>query len=102
MSSSSKTINVRARRRAAVRQPVAMLGSVATIQGSTSVIIEDLCPNGARLTGRRLPATGQEILLRANDTVVLGRITWANDDARGVAFEEGDIPGPGVAVIARP
>lgn len=81
-------------RRGAVRRHVELLGSIATIHGSSSVIIADLCPNGAKLIGRRLPAPGEEILLRTDDTVVLGRIAWANDDFRGVVFEEGEIHGP--------
>ena len=92
MSCLSKTIDIRPARRTAARRPVAVLGSVATIRGSTSVIIEDLCPEGARLVGHRLPPAGEEILLRANDSIVLGRIAWAKDDARGVAFEEGEMP----------
>ena len=85
-------------RRARVRRQVGVTGSVATIHGSKSVFVEDLCPNGARLLGRHLPDTGEEILLRTSELAVLARIAWASHERRGVSFEEGDRPSAGLCL----
>lgn len=96
MSSSFEPIDGENGRRSAVRRQVQLLGSVGNIHGSSSVLIEDLCSDGARLLGRHLPSTGEEILLRTYDMVVLGRIAWASKDSRGVQFEEGDTIDPSI------
>jgi len=85
-------------RRSAVRRRVGLSGSLVTIDGAKSVIVEDLCPDGARLVGRHLPAPGEEILLRTSELAVLGHITWAEQDSRGVAFEEDDRPSAGLCL----
>jgi hypothetical protein len=85
-------------RRGSVRRQVGTLGTVVTIKGSTSVFVEDLCPEGARLLGRHLPEPGTEVLLRTAELAVLGRISWANDDRRGIVFEEGEKPSAGLCL----
>lgn len=98
MSSFGKRLTAPATRRAAVRRTVALAGSVVTIHGSKSVVVEDLCPDGAKLIGRHLPEAGEEVLLRTNELSMLGRIAWANRDHRGVTFEEGERPSAGVCL----
>lgn len=98
MSGSSKKTKAAASRRARVRRPVGLTGSVVTIHGSKSVFVEDLCPNGARLLGRRLPEPGEEILLRTNELAVLARVAWARNEHRGVSFEEGERPSAGLCL----
>ena len=75
-------------RRQVKRQPVAILGSATTLEGSKSVVVEELCPKGARLVGRDLPEPGRQILLRTGSDAVLARVAWAADDRRGIAFED--------------
>ena len=87
MSSFGKRVDGPGGRRRAVRREVALLGSAVTILGAKSVIVEDMCPDGARLVGRGLPEPGKEILLRTSKMAILGRITWAKKDQRGVTFE---------------
>ena len=87
MTSFGKRVDVPGGRRKIKRRQVAILGSAMTMEGSKSVIVEDLCLKGARLVGRDLPPPGKEILLRTNDNAILGRVAWAEHDRRGVVFE---------------
>jgi hypothetical protein len=87
MSSFGKRVDGPGGRRRATRRQVTLLGSAITLQGSNSVIVEDLCPDGAKLIGRGLPEPGKEILLRTSKLRILGKITWAKKDERGVTFE---------------
>ena len=82
-------------RRGSVRRQVAVPGSIVTLVGSSSVLVEDLSPGGAKLIGRHLPPPGAEVLLRTNELAVLGRVTWAADDRRGLVFEEEERPSAG-------
>ena len=95
MSSFGKRIDGPAGRRRIPRRRIGVLGSAVTIEGSKSVIVEDICPTGARLVGRNLPDAGNEILLRTSDLAVLGRVAWAKDDQRGVIFEDSGAPSAG-------
>lgn len=85
-------------RRAAVRRPVGLIGSINTIHGSNPVLVEDLCAGGAKLLGRHLPRTGEEILLRTDELAVLGRVGWADGDLRGITFHEGEGPSAGTCL----
>ena len=87
MSGFGKRVDVPGGRRRVTRRQVAILGSAMTLEGSQSVIVEDLGPSGAKLVGRHLPPPGKEILLRAGELAILGRVAWANHDHRGVIFE---------------
>jgi len=91
MSSFGKRVDGPGGRRRANRRPVTMLGTAVSMDRSTSVIVEDLAPSGARLIGRGLPPPGKEILLRAGEVDAFGRVMWAEDDCRGVEFE-GPLP----------
>ena len=91
MSCTGKRIDGITDRRASARQPVALLGSAITLDAAKSIIVEDVCPTGAKIVGRLLPTTGKEMLLRTTQSIVLGRIAWAEKDFRGVVFEEGTL-----------
>lgn len=95
MSSFGKRIDGPAGRRRISRRQVGVLGSAVTINGAKSVIVEDICPIGAKLVGRNLPDAGNEILLRTSELAVLGRIAWAKDDERGIIFEDSGAPSAG-------
>jgi hypothetical protein len=95
MSVFGKRMSAPRTRRSNVRRTVGLAGSVVALDGAKSVLVEDLCPNGARLLGRHLPGPGEQVLLRTSELAVLGRISWANGDFRGVVFEEGDRPSAG-------
>ena len=87
MASFGKRVDVPGGRRRVKRQPVAILGSATTLEGSKSVVVEDLGPKGARLLGRRLPEPGKEVLLKTGEGDRFGRIAWAGNDRCGVVFE---------------
>jgi len=91
MSSFGKRVDGPGGRRRTNRRLVTMLGTAMSIEGSKSVIVEDLAPSGAKLVGRGLPPAGKEILLRAGEVEAFGRVMWAEDDCRGIEFE-GDLP----------
>jgi hypothetical protein len=95
VSSFGKRIDGPYGRRGSVRRPVAVPGSIATIDGSKAVLVQDLSPGGAKLIGRHLPAPGEEVLLRTSELAVLGRVTWAVEDRRGLVFEDGERPSAG-------
>lgn len=87
MSTFGKRVDGPGGRRRSNRNSVRLLGSATTLQGSRSVLVEDLCPTGAKLTGRGLPQTGKEVLVRAGDLRAFGRVAWAESDQCGVMFE---------------
>lgn len=97
MSSTSRTSRIQSRR-SARRSRVALEGSLVTLDGARSTLLEDLCPGGARLIGRRLPRPGHEVVVRTSDFAVLGHIVWARGDYRGVAFDDETGPGPGLCL----
>ena len=67
------------------RKQVSLVGTAVSLEGSTSVLVEDLSSTGVRLLGRRLPAPGQEMVVRTLDRGPLfGRVTWARHDRRGI------------------
>jgi hypothetical protein len=84
----SKGIDGPTGRRRSARRQICVLGSAVTLHGSKSVLVEDICPDGAKLVGRSLPAAGEEMLLRTNELAILARVAWAKDDERGIVFEE--------------
>lgn len=92
MSGFGKRIDGPTGRRRTARRAVSLLGSAVTLHGSRSVIVEDLCPKGARLVGRDLPEPGEEMLLRTSELAVLGQVAWARNDERGIIFVEQDAP----------
>ena len=73
-------------RRRIRRKPVSIPGSASSMDGSSCIIIEDLCLTGARVLGRDLPVEGSEILVRSGDRAVLGRVAWAREDRRGIVL----------------
>jgi hypothetical protein len=86
MASFGKRIDGPGGRRRIKRKPVSIHGSALSMSGSSCIIIEDMCLTGARVLGRDLPAEGAEILVRSGERAILGRVAWANDDRRGIAF----------------
>lgn len=86
MASFGKRVDGPGGRRRIKRKRVSIPGSASSIDGSSCIIIEDMCLTGARLLGRDLPAEGTEVLVRSGDRAVLGRVAWAREDRRGIVF----------------
>ena len=88
MSSFGSRVDGPADRRRAPREQVSVAGTVVSLQGSTSVLVEDLSSNGVKLLGRRLPQPGQEVVVRTGEVALFGRVTWARHDHRGVSLTQ--------------
>lgn len=86
MASFGKRVDGPGGRRRIRRKPVSIPGSASSMDGSSCIIIEDLCLTGAKVLGRDLPVEGSEILVRSGDRAVLGRVAWAREDRRGIVF----------------
>lgn len=76
-------------RRRIRRRKVSIPGTAVSLDGTRSVLIEDLTLAGARLLGRRLPEVGSEVELRVGDRSLFGEIAWAGAERRGVRFDFG-------------
>ena len=74
-------------RRRIRRKWVSIQGSASGLDGSSCVLIEDLCLSGARVRGPDLPSEGKEILLRSGNRAILGKVVWARSDRRGIVFK---------------
>ena len=86
MASFGKRVDGPGGRRRIKRRAVSITGSASSLEGSRSIIIENLCLSGARVLGRNLPLEGTEILLRSGGRAILGRVAWAREDRRGIVF----------------
>ena len=87
MSSIDKPIGIAGDRRLNERRPIFMVGSAVSFQGSKSIIVEDLSPDGARVRGRDLPAVGKQVLIWMEGLDVLGCVAWSKFDEGGIVFD---------------
>jgi hypothetical protein len=74
-------------RRAAARQRVMIVGSAVTLDGTKSILVENVSRSGAKLRGRHLPAIGKQVLVWMEGADALGRVAWTGFDQCGVAFD---------------
>ncbi len=88
MSGFGKRVDGPLGRRRSTREAVALIGTAISRERAGSVLLEDLSLNGARISGRVLPPPGREILLQTDNLSLFGRIAWAQEDSRGIEFEE--------------
>lgn len=86
MSNFGKRVDRPGGRRRIKRRPVHIQASATSGEGSKAVVVEDLCLIGARLVGSDLPLPGEVILLQSRERAIHGRVTWANEDRRGIVF----------------
>lgn len=77
----------KAPRRKASRNPLLVIGSAVAVEGSRSVLLENLSATGAGLRGRGLPAAGDKILLWLGELQLFGSVAWMTHDRAGVAFD---------------
>jgi hypothetical protein len=88
MSGIGRRVDAPADRRRAARERVSVAGTAVSLQGSISILVEDVSPNGVKLLGRRLPQPGQEMFVRTGGVALFGRVTWAKHDHRGVCLTQ--------------
>lgn len=74
-------------RRRAVRERVLLAVSAITLENTQSVVIEDICASGAKLSGRNLPPIGADMLVRAGEIEVMAAVAWHERDWCGITFD---------------
>jgi hypothetical protein len=79
-------------RRTSQREEVALAGSAYGLGRSRSIIVSDLCPEGARLDARDMPAPGDDVLVVIGPFDGLAKVVWRADDKCGVEFDEALAP----------
>lgn len=75
-------------RRRALRKRINLAVSLFSVEQSRVALLADLSQTGCRLHGMGLPEVGQDVLLKAADVELFGRIIWKGNDERGVTFDE--------------
>jgi hypothetical protein len=86
MSGFGKRIDGPGGRRRTQRQQVQLAGTATSLHDTRSVLVEDVSWTGAKVFGRGLPLPGKEVLIRAGERVLFGRVRWAKQDRRGIIF----------------
>ena len=76
------------RGRKASRNPLLVIGSAVAVEGSRSVLLENLSAAGAGLRGRGLPSAGGKILLWLGELQLFGSVAWMRHDRAGVVFDD--------------
>lgn len=75
-------------RRNCEREEVVLAGSAYGLGRSRSIIVSDVCLEGARLDARDMPAPGQDVLVIVGPFEGMGTVVWRTDDRCGVEFDE--------------
>ena len=71
-------------RRRNVRQTVVLAASAMTLDQSRTVLVEDVCSEGAKLRGRDLPGRGSQILFKLGAWEVFASVVWNGRDECGI------------------
>ena len=75
-------------RRRGVRERMNLPVSLYSVDQSRVALLADVSRTGCRLEGMGLPDVGQDVLLKAADVELFGRIVWKDGRERGVKFDE--------------
>jgi hypothetical protein len=75
-------------RRKAPRSPAPILATLSTITNDYRVELINLSSTGARLSGRALPAEGEEVIFKADRVQSFGLVVWSYDGQCGVGFDD--------------
>lgn len=75
-------------RRRALRERMNLPVSLYSVEQTRVSLLADVSQIGCRLHGMALPEIGQDVLLKAGDVELFGRIVWKADGERGVKFDE--------------
>lgn len=75
-------------RRRSRREPVMLAASAFAISRSRSVVISDLCPEGAQLDGRDLPPPGDDLVVVVGSFDTMAKVVWRSGDRCGINFDE--------------
>jgi PilZ domain len=75
-------------RRLSGRTAAPLMAVVTTLKESKSAVLKDVSATGARVCGHGLPAVGGELFLTIEQIVAFGKVVRAEDNERGIAFDE--------------
>jgi hypothetical protein len=75
-------------RREAEREDVMLAASALALTRSRGVVISDLSPSGAGITGRDLPAAGDDVFMVVGSSDEMARVVWQSGDKCGISFDE--------------
>jgi hypothetical protein len=87
MSCFGKQVDVPGGKRKAARQRMVAVGSAVSVQGSRSIIVENIGVSGAKVRGHGLPPIGRQVLIWMDEFDILGSVVWARFGERGIAFD---------------
>ena len=62
--------------------------AVRTLFGNGLLEVEDVSATGARLSGPRVPKTGEELMIRIETVEAFARVVWSRNGVCGLAFED--------------
>jgi hypothetical protein len=88
MSSFGKRIDGPDGRRGSARHATFVAGSAVAVEGSHSIVVENISRDGLKLHGRDLPLIGKQILVWMEGLDILGSVVWAKFNERGIVFDE--------------
>src|SRR3954453_17809038 len=66
-------------RRRALRERMPLAVSLYAVDQSRVALLADISESGCRLQGIGLPEVGQDVLLKAVDVELFGRVVWKDD-----------------------
>jgi len=75
-------------RREVEREDVMLAGSALALMRSRAVVISDLSASGAGITGRDLPAAGDDVFMVVGSCDEMARVVWRAGDKCGITFDE--------------
>lgn len=75
-------------RRSERRARVLLEASAEAIGGHLQVTLLEVSATGARLRGTGLPSVGKDVIIRCAGIETFGTVVWAEDDRRGIGFDE--------------
>src|SRR5215213_1499008 len=84
---SGRRIELLCGRRRATRKRVLLAASMCTLDGSFSVLVEDISSTGAKLRGHTFPPTAVEVMIRVGELEMLACIAWSTWQQCGIKFE---------------
>lgn len=73
-------------RRRTRRQKVVLTGSASHDDDLRPVIIEDVSSTGAKLRGRNLPQSGEDMQIAVGSMTLTAAVTWLGADQCGITF----------------
>ena len=75
-------------RRETEREDVMLAASALALTRSRAVVISDISASGAGISGRDLPAAGDDVFMVIGSLDEMARVVWHCGDKCGISFDE--------------